>query len=64
MSAKLIDLTELEKAFAIQSSCPEVQVQTEVVVAQPKKKVIRECADLRNFWDDDCNSKTCVSVSA
>jgi hypothetical protein len=56
--AKLaIDVTELEKSFAL-SPVPEMKPET---VVQPKKKRFRECADLRNFWDEDCERE---SVSA
>lgn len=49
--AKLaIDVTELEKSFAL-SPAPGAAAET---VAQPKKRRFRECADLRNFWDEDC----------
>ncbi len=54
MSAKLIDLTELEKCFS-KAARPETQVQLDVVT-QPKKMKIRECADLRFFWDEECDS--------
>ena len=54
--AKLaIDVTELEKSFAL-SPVPEIQISAEPV--QPKKKRFRECADLRNFWDEDCERES------
>lgn len=58
--AKLaIDVTELEKSFSL-SPAPGVVTET---VAPPKKRRFRECADLRNFWDEDCE-RDCKSVSA
>jgi len=59
--AELVEVTELEKTFAL-SPVPEIQIPTEAVI-QPKKKRIRECADLRNFWDDECE-RGCESVPA
>lgn len=60
--AKLInEVTELEKTFAL-SQVPEIQIPAAAVIT-PKKRVIRECADLRNFWDDECKPG-CVSVPA
>lgn len=60
--AKLInEVTELEKTFAL-SPAPEIQIPTEAAIV-PKKRVIRECADLRNFWDEECE-RGCVSVPA
>jgi hypothetical protein len=61
MSAKLIEVTELEKAFSI-TPRPEIEAPAEVTVL-PKKKRIRECADLRSFWDQDCDT-ACESVTA
>jgi len=54
MSGKLKDLTELEKSFLKAADIGAVQ-EPLVVLAEPKKRIkIRECGDLRYWWDENC----------
>jgi hypothetical protein len=62
MSAKLIELTELEKCFSM-AARPDTHVQLEAVTP-PKKKKIRECADLRFWWDNECDTDCAQLESA
>jgi hypothetical protein len=52
MSCKVLDIRELEKSF--QKSTEVVGVPEQVAVLAPKKRIkIRECGDLRYWWDDN-----------
>lgn len=65
MKAKLVELTELEKSFYKTRS--ESHNQRVDIVGKPlaKQIKIRECADLRYWWEEECDSvcKQLESVS-
>jgi len=52
MSCKVLDIRELEKSF--QKSTEVVNASEQVAVLTPPQKriKIRECGDLRYWWDD------------
>jgi hypothetical protein len=55
MSCKVLDLSELEKSFYKSSEI--VELKELAVLPEPKKRIkIRECGDLRYWWDDNSAS--------
>jgi hypothetical protein len=62
MKANLVELTELEKSF--HKTRTDCHNQRDVVTAGlPKKIKIREGADLRYWWDEECDS-TCARLES
>lgn len=62
MSCKLIELSELEKSF-YKTSTVSAHEPHAGSPERPKKIKIRECGDLRYWWDNECDS-TCEQMDS